>query len=622
MRSPDDAAAFDAFYADARDRLLAQACAVTGDVGAARAGVRDAFVQAWQRWPKVARSGHPESVVRPEAVHLAVRRRTARVGRHDRVADPDLRAIVDALQHLSTMQRRVLVLAHLADVTLTDLAREVGLTRAAAERELQSGTDALALDLGIAASGVPAAVGALRDLPDGRGWPRATQIRRAGTARRRQRTALGVAATVVALLLSGVAVGAPAGPGGSRGVAPSLGGETVDASAGAGARGPVPELGPGDLLAPDQVARLDRRRTWTVARTDGNTEGDGLVLPCQQERFADPDGAAALVRTFSAGGGQGRRAADLTAAQMTELSRSTKQAERAFRTASLWYAGCTAPDVQLLSTARLPGVGDEAVLLQLRTYGASPGTTTVAVARTGRFTTTAATWQAGRDRPSPAPLATLVAAAVNRHCGEAGAGACAAPPRPRATAPLPLPDAPGLLGVVDLPPSTAAMPSWVATEPERPRTNVAATRCDRTSFGGDDVAKATTRTFVPRAAPGSNRVPDAFGLTETAGVLGGPGAARAFVARIRGALARCPDRDLGTDVEQLASRGGAAGELAVWRVTTEISDDRFVRYLMGVVRSGRAVAQVGLTPTGDATLDVDDFVRLVERAGERLPGLL
>lgn len=619
MRSSDDAAAFDALYAASRDRLLAQACAVSGDVGAARAGVRDAFVHAWQRWPKVARSGHPESVVRPDALHLAVRRRTARVGRHDRVADPGLRATVDALQHLTTQQRRVLVLAHLADVTLTDLAREVGVPRATAERELQAATAALALDLGIPSTAVAGAVAALRDLPDGRGWPRAEQLRRAGTLRRRQRTAVGAAATVAALLLSGVAVGAPVGPGGSGGVAPTLGGERVEADD-EGLRAPVPTLGPADLLTAGQLARLDRGRTWSVARTDGNTEGDGLVLPCQQERFADPQGVAALVRTFDAAGG-GRRAADLTAAQMTELSRSTRAAERAFGAAATWYAGCTTPDVQLLSTARLPGVGDEAVLLQLRTYGASPGTTTVAVARTGRFTTTAATWSAGTDRPDAQPLATLVAAAVNRHCGEVGAGACAAPPRPRAVPPLPLPDAPGLLGVVDLPPTTADVPSWVATTPERPRTNVAATRCDQTSFSGRGMTRATTRTFVPRVPPSSDAVPDAFGLTETAGLLPSERAARAFLAGVRTDLGVCPEEDLGTDVEQLASRTVPGGEMSVWRVTTEIADDRVVRYLMGVVRTGRAVAQVGLTPTGDVTLQVDDFVRLVERAGERLPGL-
>ena len=47
MRSPD---AFDDFYAGSRDRLLLETYALTGDVPAARAAVRDAFAVAWQHW--------------------------------------------------------------------------------------------------------------------------------------------------------------------------------------------------------------------------------------------------------------------------------------------------------------------------------------------------------------------------------------------------------------------------------------------------------------------------------------------------------------------------------------------------------------------------------------------
>ncbi len=67
MRDPEE---FDAFYKDARDRLLVQTFALTGDVRASRSAVRDTFVVAWHHWRKVSRDGDPESWARPHACCL------------------------------------------------------------------------------------------------------------------------------------------------------------------------------------------------------------------------------------------------------------------------------------------------------------------------------------------------------------------------------------------------------------------------------------------------------------------------------------------------------------------------------------------------------------------------
>ena len=55
----------------------------------------------------------------------------------------------------------------------------------------------------------------------------------------------------------------------------------------------------------------------------------------------------------------------------------------------------------------------------------------------------------------------------------------------------------------------------------------------------------------------------------------------------------------------------------VWRVDVEVSDKQTVTYLMGIVRTGTAVAQVGFTPTDRGPMAPGDFVALVERARER-----
>ena len=60
---------------------------------------------------------------------------------------------------------------------------------------------------------------------------------------------------------------------------------------------------------------------------------------CQQARFADPDGLAAIVREFKAKGmSKGR--AKRSAVQTVEISESVKQAKAGYRTTLGWYAGC------------------------------------------------------------------------------------------------------------------------------------------------------------------------------------------------------------------------------------------------------------------------------------------
>ncbi len=59
----------------------------------------------------------------------------------------------------------------------------------------------------------------------------------------------------------------------------------------------------------------------------------------------------------------------------------------------------------------------------------------------------------------------------------------------------------------------------------------------------------------------------------------------------------------------------------MWRLTTELDDRRSVTYLMGIVREGTAVGQVGFVPDRGVTMGTGDFVALVARAGERLPAM-
>jgi DNA-directed RNA polymerase specialized sigma24 family protein len=181
MRNPDE---FDAFYKDARDRLLLQTYALTGDLPASRSAVRDSFVVAWHHWRKVSRLDDPESWVGPPPPAPAPPRPTARLRHRDRGLGPEVRATLDALAKLPMTQRKTLLLTHLSSVSMADMAREVGLPRAEAERELQTATAQFAVHRDVATTSIRALFEPLREHIEFVRWPRSTIIRRAGPHRR------------------------------------------------------------------------------------------------------------------------------------------------------------------------------------------------------------------------------------------------------------------------------------------------------------------------------------------------------------------------------------------------------------------------------------------------------
>ena len=636
MRNPDE---FDAFYKDARGRLLLQTYALTGDLPASRAAVRDSFVVAWHHWRKISRLEDPESWARPHAWAHAQRRHTARLWHRERGLDPEDRATLDALGKLTVTQRKTLLLTQLTTVSMADMSREVGLPGPEAERELQTATARFAVHRDVPTTSIRALFESLRRHVETTQWPRATILRRAGAARRRTHTMAGAVAAVAALFLTGSLVTDAAG------VRPTLDRDPVAANADraqpsdqptdrpSASEPPAPplELTADALLAPQQVAASVGGRRWSVRQTSDNTVGDGLVMPCQQARYADPRGTAALVRTFvteppprkpasgkaarkaSAQARQVPQAPRVSAAQTTEVSRGQRAALRAFDTTLGWYAECHDERVQLLSTRQVDGIGDEAMLLVLRDWDRPVRTTVVGVARTGQLTTTTTTRLPGAVQPEIGRLSRLLATAVDRLCHLPDAGACAQRPRLRTVAPLPVGEVPFMLTEVDLPPVPGVDRAWVGTEPRRATSNVAATRCDQADFTAPGITNSLTRSFV---VPGG-RLSAQFGLTETVGSLP-RGRAQAFVAAVRARMVACPDQDLATKVTPVRQLRTARTDLSVWRVSTEISDQSSVVFLMGIARNDTSVAQVGFVPDGRVTLGPDTFVALVSRALDRV----
>lgn len=608
-----DQESFETFYKDVRSGLLVQTYALTGDLHASQKAVRDAMVVAWHHWRKVSRLEDREDYVRPLAWSRALRRSQARWWSRMKGLDAEVAATLDALAKLPVTQRRVLLLSHLTSLPLEGISREVGISRAAAERDLQTATAQFAVNREVESTAIRPVLEVLRTQVDEVRWPRPSIITRAGSARRRSHTTFGAAAAVAALVVSGSVVTDAAG------VRPSL--EAKGMLEGVQPEVPtttttrpdpdVPQLTPEALLTPDLVGGA-LTGTWTQGKTSGNTEGDGLVFACQGGRYADPAGLAALVRSFKP-----QAAEDLsTAGQSVEVSADEDAGGTTYRTTAGWYAGCASPRMQLLTTHRVKGVGDEAMLFVLRDWNDPTKAQVVGVARSGAVTTTTSLTRAGARDPDAEPSAALLASAVNGLCGLPAGGECADAPKLKAVPPMAAGSSPALLHEVDLPPVAKVTLPWVGTQPEEATANLAATRCDESDFAGDGFSRGETRSFL---IPGANLPPE-FGLTQTVGAL--PlRQAEAFVAGVRKKLTSCPDRDLATQVDEVQEMSEDGRELTVWRLTVEVSDERSVTYLMGILRNGTAVSQLTFVPADGVVMGGEPFIKLAMRAQERLARL-
>lgn len=601
---------FESFYRDVRERLLLQTYALTGDLQASEKAVRDALVVAWHHWSKVCRLDDPEDWVRPLAWTRALRRSSARWWSRQKGIAPETRQTLDALAKLSTVQRKVLLLAHLTALPLDGMSRELGLARPVAERELQNATSMFAMHRDTASTSARELLEGLDDEARSVRWPRPSILMRAGSARRRSHTTVGAAAAVAALFVSGALVTDVTG------VRPGL--ETKGILDGQKPGREPAQASPPDPLPVEALVTIDDVAAafpgrWQERRTSRNTEGDGLLFACQGGRYADPGGVAAWVRTFRAKSRKGAR----TVGQSVEASADETAAAQTFQTTGSWYAGCTTPRVQLISTHTVSGAGDEANVFVLRAWDQPVTTHVVGVARTGSLTTTAVHAAGTASTPNLRPITQLLSDAVEKLCALPGGGACSSAAHARAAAPLPAGPEPSMLIEADLPPVSKVDGPWVGTDPAKATDNVAATRCEDADFSTADFSRSMTRSFL---IPSAQNLRAEFGLTQTVGALRSPAAER-FVADIRRRLAVCPDEDLGTEVTKVLDDNERERELTVWRLSVEISEERSVQFLMAIIRNGTAVSQVTFVPSDDVTMPQEAFIALGRRAQARLAEL-
>ena len=144
---------FDAFYAATAPSLVRQVHAFTGDLAEAQDCVQEAYARAWQRWSRIREYDVPAAWVRQVACRLAVSRfRRVQVGRgllprttNVPELDPTRVALVAALRQLPEAQRLAIVLHHVADMSVEEVAAETGAPVGTVKARLSRGRAALAV---------------------------------------------------------------------------------------------------------------------------------------------------------------------------------------------------------------------------------------------------------------------------------------------------------------------------------------------------------------------------------------------------------------------------------------------------------------------------------------------
>lgn len=145
---------FDRFYTTSFPKLVGQIYAMCGNITEAQDCVQEAFIRAWDNRAKLDPN---DSVgwVRTVAYRLAVsrwRKAVRAIRQPDRSLEvpkdlepnPDRVAIATALAELPDNQRRAIVLHHLSDLTVTQVAAEMGAPTGTVKAWLVRGRETLA----------------------------------------------------------------------------------------------------------------------------------------------------------------------------------------------------------------------------------------------------------------------------------------------------------------------------------------------------------------------------------------------------------------------------------------------------------------------------------------------
>ncbi len=595
---------FNSFYSSTSAAALKTTYAVCGDRQVAYEATVDAYRRAWRDWPKI-RDHHPLGWVRNEAWKLTSLSRSTHPLRRKHEDDADVE-LLEALGELGVDDRRLIVLLTLGQTDLEEASREVGVP---AEQGIESVTTALERlerTLGQSLSQLEERMHRLGTVTGQLDMPTVDSIRHRAQVGRRRNTLLLVAAALALVAGGGFVV---------------TDGDALATSASPpprekiGSEGPdlvlkAREIGTDDLLTMKQVERLDPERPWRVVDTDDDLSSTTPYATCPTKRFANGDPLRAFVRTYEVGGAE----LNERVAQAIEVARSPEQAEEAYQRMVRWYSDCEHPRVQLVGSYIVQRPFGDFRILRLESHRSPERTFTVGFSHSGTVTSTLVHEIDGTKAPKIDDFARTLNDSVAQVCKESG-GECTEDIEVVPTDPPPTSEAPQFLGIVDLPPIADIDKVWAGVKPSAKLANPAATQCDTADFGGKTVDATQSRVFV---IPEASGLPKEFGVAETVARFTSDDTAKAFMAKVRKKVAKCPDANLSAEVDGEKSISTSNSTGTAWRVGFEVNKKSKVFYRMALIRRGADIAQVTFTPAGKYDISQREFTDLAERAAQRL----
>jgi RNA polymerase sigma-70 factor (sigma-E family) len=193
---------FEGFYHANFGDTVAMSYGFTADIGEAQDIAQEAFARAWIRWRQLSTYENPAGWVRHVAANLArsrwrqLKRASSYLVGHrpDAIAgpNPDHVAVVAALRKLPPRQREAIVMHHLMDLSVEEVADQLRVPAGTVKSWLHRGRNALAVDLSI-------------DVRSDVKIPPAGEIVQQAKKRQRRRSAQ-VALTLVLVILGAAAI--------------------------------------------------------------------------------------------------------------------------------------------------------------------------------------------------------------------------------------------------------------------------------------------------------------------------------------------------------------------------------------------------------------------------------
>ncbi|WBB65862.1 SigE family RNA polymerase sigma factor [Micromonospora sp. WMMD812] len=146
---------FEEFYRTTRHRVVTVLYALGGDLAEAQDAAQEAYVRAWQRWERISAYGDAEAWVRTVGHRLLINRwrkiRNGLVAYRRHGTDPAVPppsentvALVAALRRLPAEQREAIVLHHLADLSVAEIAAQTSAPTGTVKARLARGRKSLA----------------------------------------------------------------------------------------------------------------------------------------------------------------------------------------------------------------------------------------------------------------------------------------------------------------------------------------------------------------------------------------------------------------------------------------------------------------------------------------------